>query len=694
MKNLCLQNICKTLRGRFPSPFPPARGGPRRAGQARYAAPRKAVLGPALLGLLLCGMLALGGAVRASSTMPYIEAPEFNARVKHGELPPLNERLPRDPAFAEIEKYGGRVGRYGGVWRTMVFRAKDVRMMLIYGYARLVGFDRYFRLQPDLLKSFEVEQGRIFTLTLRRGHKWSDGHPFTSEDFRYFWEDVAGNEKLYRSGPPQIMLVDGEPPEFEVLSETVVRYTWKAPNPYFLRALARPLPPAIFQPAHYMKNFHARYTDKEQLDHLVKTFRRPNWARLNHKMNDFRNPLRPTLQPWINTTAQPATRFIGVRNPYYHRVDRLGQQLPYIDRLIISVSDSRLISAKAGAGEADLQARGLNFKDYTFLKMGEKRHGFSVRLWREARGAHLALYPNLNVNDPAWRGLMRDVRFRRALSLAINRHELNQVLFYGLVREGNNTVQPASPLYEESYRETWANYDPERASRLLDEIGLARSGARGMRRLPDGRPLEIIVDTAGESPLQTDVLQLIADSWAKAGVKLFTKPSQREIFRRRIFGGRSQMSIWFGWENGIATPESDPWELAPTAEISLQWPMWGKYYQSGGKAGEQVDMAAPAELLLLYRAWQRARNGIERHGIWKKMLAIHRDQVFTIGLIGGMFQPVVVNDRLMNVPDEAIYNWDPGSFFGIYRPDTFWYTAPGQGQNAKTAGFAPKRPKP
>ncbi len=362
-----------------------------------------------------------------------------------------------------------------------------------------------------------------------------------------------------------------------------------------------------------------------------------------------------------------------MRNPYYHRVDRLGKQLPYINRMLISLTDARLISAKSGAGEVDLQARGLNFKDYTFLKMGEERNDFSVRLWREARGSHLALYPNLNVNDPVWRKLLRDVRFRRALSMAINRHELNQVLFYGLVEEGNNTVLPDSPLYEESYRTRWAQFDLERANRLLDELGLERESPRGLRRLPDGRPLEIIVETAGESPLQTDVLQLIGDTWRRAGIRLFSKPSQREVFRRRIFSGDAVMSIWFGLENGLATPESDPWELAPTAQISLQWPKWGKHYESKGLAGEPIDLEECRVLLELYRDWQHADTNVERHDIWKTMLAIHRDQVFTIGLVGEMFQPVVVNNRMVNVPEKGVYNWDPGSFFGIYHPDTFWF---------------------
>ena len=618
-------------------------------------------------------LLAAAGAVRASEAMPYVEPPSLTAQVKAGSLPPVAARLPAEPSIAEIAKYGGEVGRYGGDWRMLVYRAKDVRMMLVYGYARLIAYNRYYKLEPDLLKKLEVREGRIFTLTLRKGHKWSDGQPFTSENFRYWWEDVATNRELYPAGPPRILLVKGQPPRFEVLSDTKVRYTWQAPNPYFLQALARPLPLEIFLPSHYLKNFHARYGDKDDLAQLVKSYKKPNWAALHHKIDDYRNPLLPTLQPWINRTAQPATRFVGVRNPYYHRVDSLGQQLPYIDRMIVSVTDSRLIAAKSGAGETDLQARGLDFNDYTFLKMGEKRNDFQVRLWREARGSHLALYPNLNVNDPVWRRLFRDVRFRRALSMAINRHEINQVLFYGLVQEGNNTVLPESPLYQEGFRTSWAHFDPDHANRLLDELGLTNRRSGGIRLLPDGRPLEIIVETAGESPLQSDVLELIRDSWRGAGIKLFTRPSQREVFRRRIFAGQSQMSIWFGLENGMATAESDPWELAPVAQITLQWPKWGRHYQTNGRTGTPPDMAVGNELLALYKRWQQATSSPERYRIWTAMLGIHADQVFTLGLVSGMFQPVVVSNNMANVPDKGIYNWDPGSFFGIYRPDTFWF---------------------
>jgi len=375
----------------------------------------------------------------------------------------------------------------------------------------------------------------------------------------------------------------------------------------------------------------------------------------------------------MNSTTMPATRFVGVRNPYFHRVDPEGRQLPYIDEVALTVADGKLIPAKAGSGEADLQARNLNFSDYTFLKSGEKRHNFKVRLWQTASGAHLALYPNMNANDPAIRTLMRDVRFRRALSLAINRHEINQVMYFGLGIEANNSILPQSALYRPEYGNAWAEFDLERAGALLDEIGLTERNSRGIRLLPDGRSLELIVETAGEDTEQSDVLELVRDSWSSVGIKLFTKPSQREVFRNRIFTGETQISIWAGYENGVPTAEMSPSEFVPTQQVSLQWPKWGQYYETSGRSGEAPDMEVAIELLALQQAWHDSTSHAEKERIWHKILKIHADNVFTIGLVSGVLQPIVIRNTLRNVPQDAIYNWNPGAHLGIYMPDTFWF---------------------
>ena len=611
---------------------------------------------------------------------PFIEPPALADRVSKGELPPVGARLPKDVSMVPLSDPGQETGRHGGSLRLLMGRAKDTRMMIVYGYARLVGYDRDFNLVADILAGIDIEEGRIFNLRLRRGHKWSDGKPFTAEDLRFYWEDVANNEKLSPAGPPRAMLVNGEKPKFEIIDETTVRFTWSSPNPFFLPRLAGASPLFIYRPAHYLKQFHEKYADAAKLALEVKKEKQRDWvALLFRKGRQYRNvnPDLPSLQPWVLATKPPAERFIFRRNPYYYRIDAEGRQLPYANRVVMTIVSAKLIAAKTGSGEIDLQARNLQFNNFTFLKRGEKRNNFSVHLWPTAKGSHVALFPNLNVKDPVWRTLVRKAEFRRALSLAINRHEINQVIYFGLAVEGNNTVQPGSQLYRKEYRTRWAGFDLDQANRLLDNLGLTAKNHLGVRLLPDGRPMNIIVETAGEDTEQTDVLQLIHDSWLKAGIKLYSKPLQREVFRNRVFSGATLMAVWFGLENGVPTPDSSPRELAPTSQQQLQWPKWGQFLETGGKAGETIDMDPAKDLARLNTEWASATGRADKERIWRDMLGIYADQVFTIGLISGVFQPVVVNNTLRNVPKKGIYNWDPGAHFGIYRPDTFWFTDKG-----------------
>ena len=604
---------------------------------------------------------------------PLVETELLRKEVAAGKMPPVQKRLPDTPQVSAMAEPGMQAGKQGGTLNMLIGRARDVRLLVVYGYARLVGYDRKLVLVPDILESFESKDDKVFTFKLRKGHRWSDGQPFTTEDFRYFWEDVANNPELSPSGPQSDLLVDGEKPKVEFLDLTTVRYSWSKPNRDFLPRLAGASPLYIYRPAHFLKKFHKKYSPKVA-ESENKAGKR-GWASLHNKqdnMYQFDNPDLPTLEPWINTTRPPADRFVAVRNPYFHRVDAQGQQLPYIDRVVLAVAEGKLIPAKAGAGESDLQARDLQFNNYTFLKKNEKLNNYRALLWRTGIGSHFALFPNLNVNDPVWRTVLRDVRFRRALSMAIDRSLVNQVLYFGLATEANNTLLPESPMFREVYQKKWAKFDKKAADKLLDEIGLKR-GPDGFRRLPDGRLLEVIVETAGESSEQADVLELIRETWKEVGIKLFTKPSQREVLRNRVFGGEALMSVWSGLENGLATPDMSPDDLAPLSQQQLQWPKFGQYHETAGKAGQAPDIPEAIELMKLSAVWRAAGSRAEREKVWHQMLSIHAEQQFVIGVISAVPQPVLVRTTLMNVPEKGFYNWDPGAFFGIYHPDTFWF---------------------
>jgi peptide/nickel transport system substrate-binding protein len=639
---------------------------------------RRLLIGKRDSGLLWGLLFAAPGILLASAPAWAVlqETPYFAAEVAKGKLPPVRQRVPREPSLAELET----LGRPGGDLRMLMASPKDTRLMVVYGYARLMAYTPALALVPDILENVDIEDGRIFTLHLRPGHKWSDGQPFTAEDFRYWFEEVAENPDLSPIGLPPALLPNGERPQFQVIDEATVRYSWSRPNPLFLPALAAPEPLFIYCPSHYLKQFNIKYADKAKLAALVKQAGVRNWAALHIKrgaMYHNDNPKLPSLEPWVLKTKLPAERIIFERNPYYYRVDGAGHQLPYIDRVVFTIADSRIIAAKTGTGESDLQARYLSFDDYTFLKSGESANGYTVRLWRTGAGSELALYPNLNADDPAWRRLLRDVRFRRALSLAVDRHEINEVMYYGLALEGQNTVLPESPLYRPAYRSAWASYDIDEANRLLDQVGLKRSG--DLRELPDGRPLDLVVEDSGESSDKADVLELIRDSWAKVGIRLFTRPMQLTLFRERVFSGQTLMTLDTGIENGLATADMSPWEFAPTTQAQLEWPKWGQYLETKGEAGEPPDLPEAVRLEHLYQSWLNTTDNDEQARIWHQMLRIWADEVYSIGTVAGVQQPVVVNDRLRNVPGDGMYNWDPGAQFGIYKPDGFWFgkrTAP------------------
>ncbi len=228
--------------------------------------------------------------------------------------------LPDEPlVLSDIPK----IGKPGGTLRMLVQRAKDTRLLFVYGHARLVNYMPNLDLFADITAKYDVADGRTFTFTLRRGHRWSDGHPFTSEDFRFYWEDVALNPKLRPTGPPIEMVVEGQLPKVEILDERTIRYGWARPNPNFLPLIAAASPEFIYMPAHYLKQFHVKYAEPAKLDAMVKATTSRDWAQLfgrRERMDKFDNPDLPTLQPWMLTTPPPADRYIAVRNPDFHRV--------------------------------------------------------------------------------------------------------------------------------------------------------------------------------------------------------------------------------------------------------------------------------------------------------------------------------------------------------------------------------------
>ncbi|MHB2263998.1 ABC transporter substrate-binding protein [Aliihoeflea sp. PC F10.4] len=614
-----------------------------------------------------------------AAAMPYREPPALAAKVADGSLPPVEERVPAEPLVHDPRLHGGEIGDYGGTLRLIEGQARDTRRMVVYGYARLIGFTPEGDLVPDIAKAVDVEDGRIFTFHLREGHRWSDGKPFTSDDFRYYWEDIANNAELAPHGPPRELLVNGQPPKVSFPDALTVRYEWAAPNPYFLPALAGAQPLYIFRPAHYLRQFHQRYAEPNILAGLVRREGQRNWVALHFKFDQAyknSNPDMPSLEPWVLKTHPPSDRFMFSRNPFFHRVDPAGHQLPYIDEVAMAIASSRLIPAKTGAGESDLQANYLGLANFAFLNRAADSQNFDVRRWQSGRGSRIVLFPNLSAQDDVWAGLFRQADFRRALSLAINRDDINEAIYYGLGRPGIDTVLPDSPLYDAEVAAMYAQYDPETANRLLDGLGLTERGAGGVRLLPDGRPMVVVVETAGEDTEQIDVLELVAEDLARIGITIIPRPGERDTMERRVSAGLTLMSVWTGLENALPGPHSDPAELAPTNSRQPEWPAWGAYFETKGTSGHPPDLPVAQELLDLNEAWAETDDEARKEEIWREMLRINADQALRIGIVSDVDQVVVVSNHLKNVPERGVFNWNPGAFFGVYRPDSFFMVPP------------------
>ena len=429
--------------------------------------------------------------------------PRWPSSCAAGKLPPLAQRLPERPRVSATEPEAV----YGGDLRMLIGTLKDMKLAFVYGYARLVGFDRDYRLVPDIAERVEVaEGGRSFTFHLRKGHRWSDGAPFTSADFAYWWNHVANDDELSPGGPPATLRVDGEMPRVTFPDPLTVRYRWSQPNNLFLPDQAGAYPTIIFRPAHYLKQFHRAFNNPDALRKLARAEGRRNWAALHNKkdaMYLMDNPDLPTLQPWRPTVGPPAQVFVAERNPYFHRVDERGRQLPYIDRLVMILVERAVIPVKTSTGEADLQARYLSFDQVPFLRKNERLAGYRVYLWNTGVPSTVAIYPNLTTSDaghaeaPPGPALPPGALPRREPG----RDQPDPLLRSRPAGPEHGAAEPGGPRRApDGLRAVRPGRRPTGCS---TQMGLTARDGRGFRLRPDGQRLDLIVETSGDSRAST-----------------------------------------------------------------------------------------------------------------------------------------------------------------------------------------------
>ncbi len=583
----------------------------------------------------------------------YKESPMLAELVKAGKLPPVEERLPKNPfvvgpgVLIPEKDLKWEVGEYGGTLRmfwTGTEGGGDYIILLCEPLLCAPGIGDT-GIRGNIIEDFKVtNNNRVFTFKIREGLKWSDGHPVTTEDVRFAYEDVLLNDKLtpvfpttFRSGGAP----DGEPMKLEILDKYTFRITFKGRYGSFLRMLAIEAWAGhgdLLKPAHYLKQFHPKYTPMEKLEPLIKKegFGPGEWWRL-FSAKDFSSHWRqsnpnavgfPVLAPWVLSPSTTSDLLVYERNPYYFKVDVEGNQLPYIDKIVgYRVQDQETALLKILAGEIDF-SRQSNITQLPLLKANEQKGGYKVYLLdKHTDGA--PVFISLTYKDPVWRKIVWDVRFRKALSLAINRKEIIDTIYYGL-------AEPTSWIPNE--------YNPDEANRLLDAVGLKKRSPEGWRLGPDGKPFTINFETIGIwEPDMIPVNELVVEYWKKVGIRTTLKQIDPTLWQQR---GREanqlQASVlWGAHDMG--------WQLSYGLDFASV--LWDQWYNTKGKQGEEPPAWYKALKDLYFKTKRAALPGSKDYiEATKKARELEYKYIPAIYITEKVKYPLIASAKLGNVP--------------------------------------------
>jgi len=499
--------------------------------------------------------------------------------VAAGQLPPVEERLPENPAVCPVQEMNGK---YGGIMRRGYLGVSDRTGPTKMQECSLTWYNPDLTMRTEMAESWSLnEDASEWTFKLRPGTKWSDGTPFTSAAFTWYWENELQNEEL-TSAPPRNWAA-GTPlvlAELEAPDDFTVVFRFVEPNPLFVYRPSRNQP---FVPGHYLEQFHVAFADQDALNKAVADAGLNAWTELYDQKADWAaNPERPSTSPWMAENRLGAELFLMTRNPYFWEVDSDGQQLPYIDKIQHRLYEqSDVFNLWIINGEIDFQRRQVNIGNYTLFKENEANGGYQIHLSPQA--SHLALQLNMTTKNERLRPIFQDRRFRIAVSHAINREQMNELIYDGMCTPRQYSPDEGSPQFYPDLSNAYIEYDPDEANRLLDEMGMTERDAEGYRLFPDGSG-----DTFSfvfEHHTQTtdpgaDAAQLVVADLAAVGIKAAYRSFERSLFTQHYEANEIE-AAWGGGDRSIL-PIVTPWIFMGT-QIDRPWACaWGLWYNSNG----------------------------------------------------------------------------------------------------------------
>ncbi|EJX27041.1 extracellular solute-binding protein [Thermotoga sp. EMP] len=602
------------------------------------------------------------------------ESPMLSELAKQGKLPPVEQRLPENPLV--VVPYEG-IGKYGGVLRRVWKGIADWWCAGRLVFEGLLMMDKTgARPLPNILESLTSDEtGQVFTAKIRKGLRWSDGVPVTTEDIKFWYEDVVKNGALNDTIPGWLRDRDFK---IEIIDDYTFRFVFKEPFPTFPIRLADEFYTGILVPSHYVKKFLPRYIGEEKAQEIAKEHGYASWDKF---VKDFclgsgdaakvwvMNPDLPVLLPWKVSKRSTEQLLVLERNPYYFKVDPEGNQLPYIDEVHFAyATEQQMIILKAISGEIDFQGRhfSTNLETFQILKANEQKGGYRVLPVRTT--SSIALFFNQEYqDDPVIADILRNVNFRRAISLAINREEIWMLRYGGLIgKPRQSSLVKGAAYYDPEWEKAYAEYDPDRANKLLDEIGLDKRDSEGWRLRPDGKRLEIIIEYY--DPANTPELEMVKSYIEAVGVKVLLQQRERSLWFARLESGKIQIGVQgIGAANLLFDGDYSGSLFAP---LSYKW------YTSGKKEGVGIK---PEEGSVLWRFYElrdqiaKVVDPNKRDQLAKELVDLFKENLWFVGWVGETAVPFVVNKNLRNVSEDLLFSFDMLKTPKNFRPEQFYY---------------------
>jgi peptide/nickel transport system substrate-binding protein len=573
--------------------------------------------------------------VTGNTISSFGEAPILATMVANGELPPVEERLPEEPLVIvrnEIGKYGGTLRTaHDGSTTDVIIGINKFMEEMPYTYD-----PDYVRVGSNVVQQSELQAGGTeFIWRLRKGMRWSDGAPMTADDFMFWYDAVATNKELSPAGIRPLKL-QGIMGEMAKLDEYSLKITFPSKFGYFPEqiALFRPTP---WLPKHYMSQFHPDYTSAAELDKTMKQEGFTDWVSLWTAKRTWwavENPDMPHIRPWLMQTDGRAHVNTMVRNPYYWKIDTAGNQLPYIDGVeSVLVGDQEGKKLAVIAGDIDYISGsmvGMTAETYALLKENESKGDYRVVTSRGVMVNQGAVNLNLSHPDPVLSEIFMQKNFRIALSLAIDRDEVNEVIHRGSFvpsQTSPNTEWGTSDFFKQ-----YLEYDPDEANRLLDELGLQWNSDNTVRLRPDGKPMRFVMHVlTARGPWMVDMAEMYKQYYAAIGIEVSLKPGTDATFPKLRAEGQYDMLFHQSFGGMKGAPAALRGEVMP---LSLdRWqvnPAWGRWIQTNGEEGVEPpdDVKRLGEIT---NEFLEEPDPARRTEIEEEIFRIHMDNLWTIG---------------------------------------------------------------